>query len=623
MDKYNLYGFFFLFGIKIIIHANNIENISGGGILVLVTHYGLINWTESNKEYYKSLGYNYTNLGDCFEVAKQHLTHDQSIHPKLYPTKWIGRKEYNNYYIEKGYTFTKTKDEFLVSPCDLLPNSRIKVLCICDLCNKAFKCGHYLHYQRKINNKPDACDKCKLTEKVNCIDYLNKLKKAYDEGIFVIEGDSITVKVMSGYVKMTPNRNKQIYLPSLNKSRISKEILLFISKLEIEVITEEVLAIYWYENKLPNVKMNGFWSLVQCKACIRLIKGKGESLSTLNIRKKYNDLYTAITHQMSYYNFLLFCGEDPTDYYYGFETTEDRRLLGIYVEHSIRKMIKDHSNYFEFQKKDRNNRLDIVNKIDKSVTEFKLSINTKLNKEKTKYKEYNLCIIFLMGEETFIEVTPEGFKKMSIFQWIDLNEEYLINKDLLIGKMREFKTIILDPITVSKEIHNYYSKLCAKVFDLSKNGESQEAISKKLDLSRRQIGRILNNQTLKAYVDNNLSIDYKELKKKERDKKDVRNKVIIELYNNGIKIREIQKQLSERYGSISIYRIEQIIYKSKVNKGTNKGEIIATDLDGNVLGIFSTSVEAARELNLPSHRNICTVLRSEKRHYKKIKFSYA
>ena len=150
------------------------------------------------------------------------------------------------------------------------------------------------------------------------------------------------------------------------------------------------------ENNLPNVKMNGFWTLDQCKACINLIKGKGESLSTLNLRKKYNDLYTAITHHMSYYNFLLFCGEDPIESY-GFKTTEDRRLLGIYVEHSITKMIKDHSDYFDFQQKERNNRLDIVNKIDKSVTEFKLSINTKLNKERNKYKDYNLYNNFLNG----------------------------------------------------------------------------------------------------------------------------------------------------------------------------------------------------------------------------------
>lgn len=539
--------------------------------MVLVIHFGLINWTDSNKDYYKSLGYNYTNLGDCFEVAEQHLTYDQSMHPKLYLTKWIGRKEYNNYYIEKGYTFTKTNDEFLVSPCDLLPNSRIKVLAICDLCNKVFKCGYYLHYQRKINNKPDVCDKCRISTKVNCIDYLNKLKKAYDEGMFVIEGDSIRVKVKSSYVEMPPNRKNQIYLPHLNKSRISKEVLLFISKLENGLVTEEVLANYWYENNLPSVKMNGYWTLDQCKACIHLIKVKGESLSTLNIRKKYNDLYTAIKHQMSYYNFLLYCGEDPIDYYYDFDTTIDRRLLGIYAEHSIRKMIKDHSDYFDFQLKDGNNRLDIVNKVNKSVTEFKLSINFRLNKEKNKYRDYNLYIIFLMGEEGFIDVTPEGFKIMSIFQWIQYNEEYLINKDILIKKLRAFKTLLLNPITVSKETNNYYTKLCAMVFDLSKKGESQEAISEKLDLSRRQIGRILNKQTLKPYVDNDLSKEYKEMKKKEREIRDERNKIIIELYNNGIKIREIQEQLSKRYKSISINSIEQIIYKSKLKRNTNKG----------------------------------------------------
>ena len=217
--------------------------------LALVTHYALMNWTESNKKYYESLDYNFTHLGDCFEVAKQHLTHDQSIVPKLYPTKWIGRKGYNKYYIEKGYTFTKPKDEFLVSPCDLLPHSRVEVICICDLCNKVFGCGYYSHYQKKMNNMPDVCDDCdacRPTKKVNFIDYLNKIKRAYDEGMFVIEGDSIRVKDKSSYVEIPPNEKNQVYLRPLNKSRISKEILLFVSKLESYVVTEEVLAIYWY-----------------------------------------------------------------------------------------------------------------------------------------------------------------------------------------------------------------------------------------------------------------------------------------------------------------------------------------------------------------------------------------
>lgn len=81
--------------------------------------------------------------------------------------------------------------------------------------------------------------------------------------------------------------------------------------------------------------------------------------------------------------------------------------------------------------------------------------------------------------------------------------------------------------------------------------------------------------------------------------------------------------ISKIYGSISINRIEQIIHKSNIKKVTKKGKIVATDMDGNVLGVFSTSTEAAKELDLPNYRNICTVLRNERPHYKKIKFSYA
>ncbi|SES06919.1 hypothetical protein SAMN04487944_1175 [Gracilibacillus ureilyticus] len=592
--------------------------------MALVTHYGVLNWTKSNKVYYESLGYKYTNLGDCFEVAAQHLSVDQPRYPKHYTTKWIGKKQYNDHYKERGYIFTKPNEKFLVSPCDLLPNSKVEILCICDSCNIVFECGYYLHYQRRTSNKSDTCDNCTQNKEVNFINYLNKLKKAYLEGMFVIKDNTVSVKTESGYVVMHSNRKNQIYLPLFNKSRISKGILLFIPNPENNIVSEENLAIYWYENKLPNVKLNGFWTISQCKACLLLVKSKGESLSTLNLRKKYNNLYTAITKQMPYYDFLLYCGEDPIESYFDeFETIEDRRLLGIYVEHNIRNLITKHSNYFDFQQKDQNNRLDIINKIDKSVTEFKLSIDMRLNKEKRKYVEYNLSIVFLLGEEYFFDITKEGFKVMSIFQWIDLNKKYLKNTDLLIDKIRRFKNLLLDPVTASKESQNYYTNLCKKIFELSRKGESHESIAEKLGPSRRQIGRILNGQTLKPYIDKDLSLDYKIMKREEKDIRSERNRLIVELSNSGRKTVEIQMHISKIYGSISINRIEQIIHKSNIKKVTKKGEIVATDMDGNVLGVFSTSTEAAKELDLPNYRNICTVLRNERPHYKKIKFSYA
>lgn len=597
-------------------------------ILALVSHYGVMKWTQSNKEYYESLNYKYTNLGDSFEVAAQHLSIDQPRYPKYYTTTWIGKKQYNDHYKERGYTFTKTNDKFLVSPSDLLPNSKVEILCICDSCNTVFECGYYLHYQRKTSNKPDTCDNCTHSQEVNFIKYLNKLKKAYLEGIFEIKDDTVSVKTETGYVEMPPNSKNQVYLPLFNKSRISKEILLFIPELENSLVTEVVLAIYWYENKLPNVKLNGFWTKSQCKACLLLVKSKGESLSPLNLRRKYNNLYTAITKHMSYYNFLLYCGEDPIECYFGkLETNGDRRLLGIFVEHKIRNLIRDHSDYFEFQKKDQNNRLDILNKIDKSVTEFKLSIHMRLNKEKRKYTKYNLSIVFLLGEEEFLKITKEGFEVMSIFRWINLNEKYIKNKNLLVKKIRELKNLLLDPLVSTKEIRNYYTDLCKKTFELSKKGLSQDSIAEELDLSRRQIGRILNGETLIPYIDTDLSLEYKNMKMEDEDLRSERNKRIIELSNSGMKAVDIQKHISNIYGLISKNRIEQIIHKSKsksnIGEGNKRREIVATDMEGNVLGVFSTSTEAARELNLLSYRNICSALRNEIPHYNKIKFRYA
>lgn len=135
----------------------------------------------------------------------------------------------------------------------------------------------------------------------------------------------------------------------------------------------------------------------------------------------------------------------------------------------------------------------------------------------------------------------------------------------------------------------------------------------------------MNGETLIPYIDTDLSLEYKNMKMEEKEVKSERDRLIIQLSNSGLRTIEIQKYISNIYGSIPMNRIEQIIHKSKSNieKGTKKVEIIATDMDGNILGIFSSSTEAAEAPNLKNYSNICTALRNEIPHYKKIKFRNA
>src|SRR3712207_160799 len=77
--------------------------------------------------------------------------------------KWSSKTK--KYYEEKGYKFTKIKDEFEVDIKDLYEKSGIKVLCECDYCKKEF----YQPFSRAISTvkkelksqRKICCAKCK------------------------------------------------------------------------------------------------------------------------------------------------------------------------------------------------------------------------------------------------------------------------------------------------------------------------------------------------------------------------------------------------------------------------------------------------------------------------------
>lgn len=65
------------------------------------------------------------------------------------------------YYIDKGYSFTKMKDKFIVNVEDLPMQSHAKVLIKCDYCGKEYKISYQNYTSRSKIIDKDACSECK------------------------------------------------------------------------------------------------------------------------------------------------------------------------------------------------------------------------------------------------------------------------------------------------------------------------------------------------------------------------------------------------------------------------------------------------------------------------------
>lgn len=77
---------------------------------------------------------------------------------KIVKTKWSPNNK--NYYIEKGYTFTKMRDEFEVKVEDLKPTSHVIVEYTCDYCNKPLKREYGAYLKSREVVQKDCCSKC-------------------------------------------------------------------------------------------------------------------------------------------------------------------------------------------------------------------------------------------------------------------------------------------------------------------------------------------------------------------------------------------------------------------------------------------------------------------------------
>lgn len=80
-----------------------------------------------------------------------------------------------NYYIEHGYTYTKTKDKFMVKIKDLPRGSHVKYPIICDICGETYYSSNNI-LNRSSNTSLHTCNKCKRkksveTQKIKQLDY--------------------------------------------------------------------------------------------------------------------------------------------------------------------------------------------------------------------------------------------------------------------------------------------------------------------------------------------------------------------------------------------------------------------------------------------------------------------
>ena len=84
-----------------------------------------------------------------------------------------------NWYIDKGYKYTKCRDKFIVRGEDLYPGSRSKIKVICDYCEKEYITNGFTH-GKAMNEYPykDCCDVC-TGKKTSEVSYKRRQEKAW------------------------------------------------------------------------------------------------------------------------------------------------------------------------------------------------------------------------------------------------------------------------------------------------------------------------------------------------------------------------------------------------------------------------------------------------------------
>lgn len=83
-----------------------------------------------------------------------------------------------NYFVNKLYTFSKMGDVFYVRAEDLMPNSKVKVMVICDYCGSEYNTSFSVYKTGIIQNWCNACSKC-AAKKSRSIDLDKRKQRNY------------------------------------------------------------------------------------------------------------------------------------------------------------------------------------------------------------------------------------------------------------------------------------------------------------------------------------------------------------------------------------------------------------------------------------------------------------
>ena len=108
----------------------------------------------------------------------------------------IVKKRWENankkWYINKGYTFTKIKDDFYVKVEDLTESSKDKVIVICDYCGATYTTEYSVYLKGFSNNKKNACKHCS-GKKAQLINANKRAEKRYKKALKICEDNNFTL----------------------------------------------------------------------------------------------------------------------------------------------------------------------------------------------------------------------------------------------------------------------------------------------------------------------------------------------------------------------------------------------------------------------------------------------
>ncbi|MFF2876154.1 helix-turn-helix domain-containing protein [Gottfriedia sp. NPDC057991] len=500
-------------------------------------------------------------------------------------------------------------------------------MCLCDICGKIIYC---LFSKYKIAEELNEELTCCLTNGVRpFIKRLNILRKSYEKGFFIRENNQIKVQTAKGnYVLPTINKNGMIMIRKL-KEWFSEEIIKFVITYPNENYSTKFIAKCWFNGTFSHKKIDSFWNWEQAKECLEFIV-KNNEFDLKEFREKFGDLNYAISKFVNEetggkHTLLTFSRNCNIGYYVikkafeiAYKSAQDRRIKGTLLEQLIKDIILKYSKKGAFISTFtyKNCEFDMGVVKEDIIIDFKLDIDTKIIKEVEKYtplvgSDKVVCVYFF---GPVIELYEFGIKKISIFKWLEENKNLFINFDSVTS---EIKSIInkLKDVQVDSFESYFYASRNEQIFALSqKKGYSQEQIAKKLNISRRQVGRILNGKSGSRFS-NNSKIEKYHSDNEQRDLEiQKRDDLIMSLYNDKCNISFIRESLIKKGIKISISRIKEIIREFKVSEmfekyGRSK-EFFAIRIDGTKVIKFSSTNEAVKELGIKNYRTVLKCIKS-------------